>query len=335
MALDSAYDIITDGLLNPCITVLKKYLNKCFKSFIKTLPIKTEVIVINDGTKDNSEDIILKYANEYDSIKYIKKENGGLSSVKNLGLSLAKGKYIIYLDSDDYVSSNMYSTMLKKAIDKDADMVFCDVLMVFDKYVKYCCCTNYEEKEELNKLMSVPLMAASWNKMVKKDLYKGLKFPEKLNNEDIVVTPLLFLRSKNTMKVETPFYKYVQREGSIQNSGFSSKRFMIFDTAQLCFNTMKKEKYSIELRKQAEGCIITHQIIAILLYLISNIEDTNKRREYIKEFCDKYNKMKYINNNNYITEYLNNYNVQGLENLIKNNDILKIDKMLGRKFYEK
>ena len=90
-----------------------------------------------------------------------------------------------------------------------------------------------------------------------------------------------------------------------------------------------------ELRKQAEGCIITHQIIAILLYLIPNIEDTNKRREYIKEFCDKYNKMKYINNNNYITEYLNNYNVQGLENLIKNNDILKIDKMLGRKFYEK
>lgn len=313
----------------------EKYLNKCFKSFIKTLPIKTEVIVINDGTKDNSEDIILKYANEYDSIKYIKKENGGLSSVKNLGLSLAKGKYIIYLDSDDYVSSNMYSTMLKKAIDKDADMVFCDVLMVFDKYVKYCCCTNYEEKEELNKLMSVPLMAASWNKMVKKDLYKGLKFPEKLNNEDVVVTPLLFLRSKNTMKVETPFYKYVQREGSIQNSGFSSKRFMIFDTAQLCFNTMKKEKYSIELRKQAEGCIITHQIIAILLYLIPNIEDTNERREYIKEFCDKYNKMKYINNNNYITEYLNNYNVQDLENLIKSSDILKIDKMLRRKFYEK
>lgn len=313
----------------------EKYLNKCFKSFIKTLPIKTEVIVINDGTKDNSEDIILKYANEYDSIKYIKKENGGLSSVKNLGLSLAKGKYIIYLDSDDYVSSNMYSTMLKKAIDKDADMVFCDVLMVFDKYVKYCCCTNYEEKEELNKLMSVPLMAASWNKMVKKDLYKGLKFPEKLNNEDVVVTPLLFLRSKNTMKVETPFYKYVQREGSIQNSGFSSKRFMIFDTAQLCFNTMKKEKYSIELRKQAEGCIITHQIIAILLYLIPNIEDTNERREYIKEFCDKYNKMKYINNNNYITEYLNNYNVQDLENLIKSSDIFKIDKMLRRKFYEK
>ena len=313
----------------------EKYLNKCFKSFIKTLPIKTEVIVINDGTKDNSEDIILKYANEYDSIKYIKKENGGLSSVKNLGLSLAKGKYIIYLDSDDYVSSNMYSTMLKKAIDKDADMVFCDVLMVFDKYVKYCCCTNYEEKEELNKLMSVPLMAASWNKMVKKDLYKGLKFPEKLNNEDVVVTPLLFLRSKNTMKVETPFYKYVQREGSIQNSGFSSKRFMIFDTAQLCFNTMKKEKYSIELRKQAEGCIITHQIIALLLYLIPNIEDTNERREYIKEFCDKYNKMKYINNNNYITEYLNNYNVQDLENLIKSSDILKIDKMLRRKFYEK
>ena len=310
----------------------EKYLNKCFKSFIKTLPIKTEVIVINDGTKDNSEDIILKYANEYDSIKYIKKENGGLSSVKNLGLSLAKGKYIIYLDSDDYVSSNMYSTMLKKAIDKDADMVFCDVLMVFDKYVRYCCCTNYEEKEELNQLISVPLMAASWNKMVKKDLYKGLKFPENLNNEDVVVTPLLFLRSKNIEKVETPFYKYVQREGSIQNSGFSDKRFMIFDTAQICFDEMKKEGYSVEIRKQVEGAIITHQIIAILLYLISNIKDIKERRNYIEKFCIRYNKMRYIENNHYIIEYLGSCNVLGIEKLIKNNEVLVIDKKLKNKF---
>ena len=299
---------------------------------MKTLPIKTEVIIINDGTKDNSENIILNYEKKYDSIRYIKKENGGLSSVKNLGLSLAKGKYVIYLDSDDYVSSDMYSTMLKKAIDKDADLVYCDVLMVFNKYVKYCCCTNYEEVTELSRLMSVPLMAASWNKMVKKELYRDLKFPEKLNNEDVAVTPLIFLRSKKILKVESPFYKYVQREGSIQNSGFSSKRFMIFDTSQICFDLMKKEKYSIELRKQAEGSIIIHQIIAILLYLISNIKDKDERRKYIKEFCIKYNKMKYIKDNNYITKYLEEYDVLEIENLIKNNNVLKIDKILRSKF---
>ena len=183
--------------------------------------------------------------------------------------------------------------------------------------------------------MSIPLMAASWNKMVKKELYKDLKFPEKLNNEDVAVTPLIFLRSKKILKVESPFYKYVQREGSIQNSGFSSKRFMIFDTSQICFDLMKKEKYSIELRKQAEGSIIIHQIIAILLYLISNIKDKDERRKYIKEFCIKYNKMKYIKDNNYITKYLEEYDVLEIENLIKNNNVLKIDKILRSKFYDK
>ena len=308
----------------------EKYLNKCFKSFIKTLPMKTEVIVINDGTKDNSEEIILKYAEEYNSIKYIKKENGGLSSVKNLGLSLAKGRYIIYIDSDDYVSSDMYSTMLKKAIDKEADMVYCDVLMVYDKSVRYCSATNYDTNDKLMQFLDGSLMAASWNKMVKKELYKDLLFPEKLNNEDVAVTPLLFLRSKKTLKISSPFYKYVQRAGSIQNSGFSNKRYMIFDTAKICFDRIKKEKYSENIRLKVEGAVVTHQILAMLIYLIPNVADDEERRKLIVEFCERYNRLDLIENNHYITEYLEQYNVSKIQKLIEDKDIDELDKYLKK-----
>lgn len=308
----------------------EKYLNKCFKSFVKTLPMKTEVIVINDGTKDNSEEIILKYAEEYDFIKYIKKENGGLSSVKNLGLSLAKGRYVIYIDSDDYVSSNMYSTMLKKAIDKEADMVYCDVLMVFDKTVRYCSTTNYDTDDELMQLLDGSLMAASWNKMVRKELYKDLSFPEKLNNEDVAVTPLLFLRSKKTLKISSPFYKYVQRAGSIQNSGFSNKRYMIFDTAKICFDRMKKEKYSEDIRLKVEGAVVTHQILAMLIYLIPKVEDEEERKELLREFSDRYNSLGLMKNNHYITEYIEQYNVSKVQDLIKSKDIDSLDKYLKK-----
>ena len=308
----------------------EKYLNKCFKSFVKTLPMKTEVIVINDGTKDNSEEIILKYAEEYDFIKYIKKENGGLSSVKNLGLSLAKGRYVIYIDSDDYVSSDMYSTMLKKAIDKEADMVYCDVLMVFDKTVRYCSTTNYDTDDELMQLLDGSLMAASWNKMVRKELYKDLSFPEKLNNEDVAVTPLLFLRSKKTLKISSPFYKYVQRAGSIQNSGFSNKRYMIFDTAKICFDRMKKEKYSEDIRLKVEGAVVTHQILAMLIYLIPKVEDEEERKELLREFSDRYNSLGLMKNNHYITEYIEQYNVSKVQDLIKSKDIDSLDKYLKK-----
>ena len=224
----------------------------------------------------------------------------------------------------------MYSTMLKKAIDKEADMVYCDVLMVYDKSVRYCSTTNYDTNDKLMQFLDGSLMAASWNKMVKKELYKDLSFPEKLNNEDVAVTPLLFLRSKKILKISSPFYKYVQRAGSIQNSGFSNKRYMIFDTAKICFDRIKKEKYSENIRLKVEGAVVTHQILAMLIYLIPNVADDEERRKLIVEFCERYNGLDLIENNHYITEYLEKYNVSKIQKLIEDKDIDELDKYLKK-----
>lgn len=328
---------ITDDVLLSIIMPVyntEKYLNKCFKSFMKYLPEKTEVIVINDGSPDNSENIILDYANKFKSIRYIKKENGGLSSVKNVGLREAKGKYITFIDSDDYVSSNMYSTMLKKAIEKNADLIYCDVLMVYENgKIEYRNMTNYERKDnDIMQHIDTGLMAASWNKLVKKELYAGIEFPEKMNNEDVAVSPILFERSKNTMKVESPFYKYVQRSGSIQNSGFNEKRFVIFDTVKILFDNIKE--YPKEEIKKIQGAVLTHQLIAILMYLIVPIENDNERKKYIKMFCEQFNKLSIIKENEYLIEFLEKNNIENLLEYVYANEYDKLDEYMHCK-YEK
>lgn len=298
---------------------VEKYINKCLKSIFMDLPIKTEVIIINDGSPDNSEDIINSYIKNHSEIKYVKKENGGLSSVKNLGLKIAKGKYIIYLDSDDYVSSDMYNTMLKMAIDKDADIIHSDVLMTYENgNVRYCNMINYENDDELMRIVNGPLMAASWNKMIKKELYNGLEFPEKLNNEDVAVTPILLLRANKIFHILSPFYKYVQRSGSIQNSGFNEKRFVIFDTAKICFNRIKE--YDIVTREKIQGAIVTHQILSLLLFPISEISDKILCIDFIEKFCVRYNELDLLDNNKYIFEYLNNHKKIKLIDYIKNDE---------------
>lgn len=323
-------NINDDILLSIIIPVynVEKYLTKCLKSVFKNLPIKTEVIVINDGSPDNSEQIIQEFSKKHKEIVYIKKENGGLSSVKNLGLKQAKGKYIIFLDSDDYISSNMYSTMLKKIIDKHADIVYCDVLMTYeDNSVKYITMKNCSHDDALMQILDGNLMAASWNKMVKKELYDNLSFPEGLNNEDVAVSPQLFLRANRIEYIQSPFYKYVQRSGSIQNSGFNEKRFVIFKTASICFESIKNYTY-IEQEKVI-GAIITHQILAILIYLIIPISDKSQRIKYINQFCKEFNKLDIdVSNNQYVYEYLAQHKMTSLLENIEKCDISAIERMI-------
>lgn len=321
-----------DILLSIIIPVYntEAYLEKCLCSVFKDLPMKTEVIIINDGSLDNSEEIILKYQKKYKEIQYRKQKNSGLSAVKNTGLKLAKGKYVIFLDSDDYVSSNMYNTMLKKAIDTDADIVYSDVLLVYpDNSVLYRSLENYEEEDNLMKVLASPLMPASWNKMVKKELYKGLTFPEKLNNEDVAVSPILFLRSNNTQHIVSPFYKYVQRSGSIQNSGFNEKRFMVFDTANICFERIKE--YDENTRMKVEGAILIYQIMAMVMYLIPGLSQ-EERMKFIPMFCLRYKELKVNKQNPYLIKYLKEYKLFDLPYYIETNNYKKIDKLTQKRF---
>ena len=108
----------------------EKYLKKCLESVIKQTYKNLEIIVINDGSTDNSNKIIEKYVTKYpQKIKYIEQENRGQAYSRNLGIKLSKGELITFVDSDDYIERNMYKKMIELLERENSDMVICDINM--------------------------------------------------------------------------------------------------------------------------------------------------------------------------------------------------------------
>ena len=247
----------------------EKYLEKCLDSVLAAVDESMEVLIINDGSTDNSEKVIEQYLKKKPSIfRYFKKANGGLSDVKNYGLQRAKGNFIIFLDSDDYIESEMYHEMLHLAQEKDSDIVVCDFQMVFvDQRPSYTVhCNNAGKKTELEQVLDTWMMATSCNKIVKRDLYSGLEFPKGLHNEDVCVTPILLGRAKKISVINKPFYNYLQRQGSIQNSGFDERRFVILDAAKIAIDYAKELPEDKQIL--IKSSLYLHQILAMAMYPI-------------------------------------------------------------------
>lgn len=248
------------------------YLEKCLYSVVDAVSCvreQTEVLVINDGSTDGSQEIIDHFCEKYPQyfIGHYKK-NGGLSDVKNYGLQQARGKYVIFLDSDDYIEKSMYQEMLQMAETEDADVVVCDIRLVYDDAAKNEVrpCAVKSGKDTFSQVIDMSMMPASWNKLARRELYEGLTFPVGKNNEDVAVTPIVLARAKKICVIAKPFYNYYQRAGSIQNGCFSEKRFVILETAKLCDERIQELDH--EKQEKIRGSIYLHQILALPFYPI-------------------------------------------------------------------
>ena len=196
---------------------VEKYIDTCLRSLTQQTLQDIEIIIVNDGTKDKSENIIEKYVKENPTkIKYYEKENGGLSSARNYGLKYATGEYISFLDSDDYVEINMYEEMYNLAKKENVDMVECDFIWeweygkkIFDKR------REYKSKEEM---MRKPRVVA-WNKIYRREIINKYKitFPEGLIYEDMEFFYKLLPHLNRVSYINKYFVHYIQREDSITN----------------------------------------------------------------------------------------------------------------------
>ncbi len=272
---------------------MEEYLARCLDSVTKAISKvneSVEVLVINDGSTDSSESIIATYCEKYPYMRRFNKVNGGLSDVKNYGLERAKGEFVIFLDSDDYVDENMYCEMLEKLQEEQADIVTCDIKLTYDDSARDVVwpCRTTVRNTIFHQVVDMPMMPASWNKIVRRKLYEGLSFPVGKNNEDIAVTPILLARANKIAAVDKPFYSYYQRTGSIQNSEFSEKRFVVVDTSKLCMERLSKEQLDEVRFNQIKGSVYLHQVLAIALYPI-------KQQRFLKRYSliRKYMKLIY------------------------------------------
>lgn len=279
----------------------EKYIEKCLDSLLSQTYPNIELVVVNDCSTDNSLKILKKYTKKYDNIILIdNKENRGLSYSRNIGLENASGEYIGYIDSDDYVDQDYYEKFMTKIIKEKSDMAIADMKIVYedgscpDHVTKGC----DGEQTKLNFIKN-GLAASACNKVFKKEIISKYKFSEGKINEDLAVILPTIVNSNKISYVENNYYYYVQRGGSIQNSGFSDKRFDIFYGVEL---TLKRIKGCKNYNKISQA-IIFEQLIVLLIYVIPKEKNIIRRYQILKKFnqlSSKYN----IRQNIYLWQFL-------------------------------
>ena len=197
---------------------VEKYIAKCLDSLVNQTLDDIEIIVVNDGSPDNSQKIIDKYVKKYpDKVKSYIKENGGQGSARNYGIKYATGEYVGYVESDDYVEKDMYKKLYDKAKVDDLDIVVCGSYNVVEETENKVVDLDkiiFDDK----KLNSFFGRMAVWNKIYKKKLVENMKFRSKVWYEDLDFTVNVLSKAKKVDYVNEPFYDYLIREGSTMNN---------------------------------------------------------------------------------------------------------------------
>lgn len=220
---------------------VEKYLEKCLDSLVNQDFSDYEIIIVNDGSPDNSQKIIDKYVKKYDFIKSFIKENGGLSSARNYGIDKSCGNYLAFVDSDDYVDKNFLKE-LYSAITKDkSDIAVCEFSYLFEDGRSIRSYSNLKYTDDsLKKYLLTPPMAPI--RLIKKDLFKSLKFKEGIYYEDLELCPKLAKYAKKVSFVDLSLYNYLMRDSSIMHQKeFNKKLYDIYTVLDSNYDCLYKD----------------------------------------------------------------------------------------------
>lgn len=264
----------------------EKYVERAIESILNQDYPNLELILVEDCSKDNSKKVLRKYKNNERVILIENAKNMGLSYSRNIGLKHASGEYIGYIDSDDYIDPNYYSSLMKQLEKEKAELCVCDMKIVYeDENNRQTITRGYNEDEgkvTKESIINSGLAASACNKLFKRHLLEKYPFAEGKINEDIAVVIPAIVRAKKVAYVSDVFYYYVQRNTSIQNSGFSEKRFDIFAGVETTLERIKGCKEE----KRIRDAIIYNQLIVLLIYVIPKEKNLKKRRQFIKRFYE-------------------------------------------------
>lgn len=191
---------------------VEKYIEKCLLSLINQTLTDIEILIIDDGSTDGTAERIKKFTDK--RIKYLKKENGGLSDARNYGINHARGEYLTFVDGDDFVELDIYEKLYTTAQIGKFDLVECGYFKDFQNYTV----KKIDKERFLKKINFKPYN--QWNKLLKFDLIKnnGLKFKENIWYEDFDFNIKLATFVKNATYLPIPLYHYIQRDDSIMHS---------------------------------------------------------------------------------------------------------------------
>ena len=229
----------TISIIVPVYNV-EKYLHRCVDSVLAQTHQNIEVLLIDDGSQDNSGKICDEYAEKDARVRVFHKENGGVSSARNLGLIEAKGEYIGFVDADDYIDSSMYEILLRNLIVEDAEISVCSYYQedkdgVFHRHWDQDEHLILIDDKQIKCLISNQYYTCScWDRLYKRELVNNSAFDETVSlYEDYLFLYHVLKKSHKTVFTSQPLYYYCNNSNSASNTGFSEKTMGIVESCKV------------------------------------------------------------------------------------------------------
>lgn len=259
------------------------YLTQCLDSIINQSLKQLEIIIVDDGSSDDSWEIISTYAKKYpDKIQAFHKENGGQATARNLALRYAKGEYLGFVDSDDWIDVEMYEKMYDKAKSENLDIVICDMVDHYPDREIYHHSSSFDDKFSVT--------PSACNKIFKRDFCEGITFPEGLWYEDFCYTTKQLMKTEKIGKIHKGFYHCHCREISTMCNNNALKNKDILVVLEELERYVKENNFFEKYKNALEYMYIEH----ILITTINRLEKQKnyEKREVItylrKEVVKKY-----------------------------------------------
>ena len=246
-------------MTNPKVSIIvpayntEKYINKCLTSLINQTYKNIEIIVVNDGSTDNTKEIVENFAYSDDRIKLFNIENSGVSNARNFAIKNSTGNYIAFVDSDDYISSNYIEIMLSCALEINLDLVCCNFQKISEnktqkKYkIKKVKTKIYNKTEYLKEIFTGNLLtfALTTSKIYKKELMNEF-IGNIVHGEDILYNYYYLQKIDKAGYLNLKLYTYVTRKNSAVNSRFSKRRFKLMYKLIEIANELHQSKPELE-----------------------------------------------------------------------------------------
>ncbi len=287
----------------------KEYLNRCVNSIRKQRYANLEILLIDDGSTDQSGALCEKFALEDKRIRVFHKNNGGSSSARNMGIVQAKGEYLTFIDSDDYIEEDMYYYLMEATerrqvnisqigrIEEDEEgNILPDVCLIPTKEILY------QPAEFLEELLMYRGDSSFCTKVFQKDVFIGAQFPEGELNEDLRLMVSLLDRGIEILSIPYAGYHVVYRQGSnTRKEGKESFSRAYLDSVHNADRILQlvQEKYG-DLLRQAERFGAYQRLLFLLHIPISQMEKTNVDYKKVVLYIRK-NRRK-IRKNPYLTK---------------------------------
>ncbi|WP_338587251.1 glycosyltransferase [Clostridium baratii] len=277
---------------------VEKYLDKCIISIINQTYKNLEIILVDDGSKDKSGKKCDEWAAKDHRIRVIHKKNGGLSDARNIGIDNCKGKYISFIDSDDFIATEYIEILYKNIKEMKCDISICNPYYYYEDKINKIV-ERYKIKEDKivdNSLnMTIDLMyqkhfdTSAWGKLYETRLFKQNKiyYPKGKLYEDIVTTYKVFMKSKKIIFINKNLYYYRQRSNSIMSSKFNPREMDYVTNSEIMMNDLSK--INLEIKKAAISRFLSTNFA--IYRKIPNDQEFYKEVKFIKGNIKKYRRI--------------------------------------------